>query len=86
MGFKGESINRAHKDEAPKAPKDEAPRAPRSTPSRTSQKKDAPPCYYGDIHWFRDCPYINKLVRLKDWKSDKATATKVKERIASASD
>ena len=61
---------------------DEAP----PTLSRTEGKKDTPTCYCRDVHWFQSCPYINKLVRPKDWKPDKATAKRVEERIASAPD
>jgi len=42
VGFKGESIDRAYKDEAPKALKD---KTPTTILSRTLQKKDALLCY-----------------------------------------
>ena len=48
MGFKGELINGASKDKAPKALKDKAP----ITIPRTLQKKDALTCYCGAIYWF----------------------------------
>lgn len=80
MSFQGKLIDEAPKDEAPKD------KAPTTTPSRTARKKDTPPCYCGAVHWFQDCPYINESVRSKDWKSDKATAKKVEEKIANASD
>ena len=43
-------------------------------------------CYCGAIYQFQDYPYINKSVRLKDWKLDKAIAIKVKEKIISVLD
>lgn len=76
VSFQGKPIDKAPKD---KAPKDKAP-----TTSKTAQKKDTPTYYCGAVHWFQDCPYINELVQSKDWKLDKATAKKVKKKIANA--
>ena len=59
-----------------------APKAPTTLFNKTVQKKNTLICYCEAVYWFKDCPYINKLVQLKDWKSDKATAKKVEEKIA----
>ncbi len=58
--------------------------APTTPSTKMGRKKETLMYYYRAVYYFKDCLYIIKLVRLQDWKLDKAIAKKVKEKIANA--
>ncbi|OCK72821.1 hypothetical protein K432DRAFT_256122, partial [Lepidopterella palustris CBS 459.81] len=47
----------------------------------TKAPKGKSPCLCGDIHRFRDCPYICEQLRTPDWKPNPETQKQVDEKI-----
>lgn len=64
------------------APQPEAPDQHQNQSSSTSRPKhEGRKCLCGEVHLFKDCPYIHTSARKSDWKENKKTRNDMRHKI-----